>query len=62
MAETRWVKCSERLPISAGWYFVRCVPHHRYPEDPNMGIVWIQPDESNDSVEAWLEGVPEYAP
>ena len=60
--QTRWVKLSERLPTRAGCYFVKFTHNDRYQDDPNMGVVLIHPDESNDGVEAWLEGVPEYVP
>ena len=51
-SQTRWVKCSERLPEKAGYYFTSA-----------RWVRWFQPDYQEwEGVRAWLENVPEFVP
>ena len=51
-SQTRWVKCSERLPEKVGYYFTSA-----------RWVRWFQPDYQEwEGVRAWLENVPEFVP
>lgn len=51
-SQTRWVKCSERLPQKVGYYFTSARQVRWFHTD---FLVW-------DGVVAWLENVPEFVP
>lgn len=58
--QTRWVKCSERMPEKAGEYlFVRISDGEVFQE-----VVWwdARPGMKYQMWDAWLENVPEIVP
>ena len=59
-SQTRWVKCSERMPEKAGEYlFVRISDGEVFQE-----VVWwdARPGMKYQMWDAWLENVPEIVP
>ena len=62
--QTRWVKCSERMPPKPGQYFILEKIHTtaglRLAVAMGKTEGWITHDR--DDVVAWLENVPEFVP
>lgn len=63
-AQTRWVKCSERMPHKPGQYFILEKSHTT--TGMRLGVAmgktegWLTHDR--DDVVAWLDNVPKYEP
>ena len=63
--QTRWVKCSERTPLTPGYYIVAVSENSTGPATAlahwSVGAqLWRS--YYSDAVVAWLENVPKYAP
>ncbi len=63
--QTRWVKCSERTPLTPGYYIVAVSENSTGPATAlahwSVGAqLWTS--YYSDAVVAWLENVPEYVP
>ena len=66
MGETRWIKCSERMPASANDVPVMVEDGGQYSMEVGYAVYgeWKEVYHHTDlmNVVAWLENVPEYVP